>query len=56
MLLVLVEQDVEFLLELADHLYLVNHGDIAAEIRPGERMNHQAIMDMYFGESLAPMT
>jgi branched-chain amino acid transport system ATP-binding protein len=55
-LLVLVEQDVEFLLELADHLYLVNHGEVAAEIRPGESMNHQAIMDMYFGESLGPTT
>ena len=55
-LLVLVEQDVEFLLELAEHLYLVNHGEVAAEIRPGESINHQAIMDMYFGESLGPMT
>lgn len=47
--LVVVEQDVEFLLELAQHLYLINHGEVAAEIKPGERMNHQAIMDMYFG-------
>jgi branched-chain amino acid transport system ATP-binding protein len=47
--LVVVEQDVEFLLDLADHLYLVNHGEIATEIRPGESMNHQAIMEMYFG-------
>ena len=54
--LVVVEQDVEFLLDLADHLYLVNHGEIAAEIRPGETMNHQAIMEMYFGRSVGPMT
>ena len=49
-LLVVVEQDVEFLLDLAEHLYLVNHGEVAAEIRPGEAMNHQAIMEMYFGK------
>jgi branched-chain amino acid transport system ATP-binding protein len=54
--LVVVEQDVEFLLELAEHLYLVNHGEVATEIRPGETMNHQAIMDMYFGRSVGPMT
>ncbi|MDQ7246141.1 ABC transporter ATP-binding protein [Dongia sedimenti] len=54
--LVVVEQDVEFLLDLADHLYLVNHGEIAAEIRPGESMNHQAIMEMYFGRELGPLT
>ena len=54
--LVVVEQDVEFLLDLAEHLYLVNHGEIAAEIRPGESMNHQAIMEMYFGRELGPLT
>jgi branched-chain amino acid transport system ATP-binding protein len=54
--LVVVEQDVEFLLDLADHLYLVNHGEIAAEIKPGESMNHQAIMEMYFGRELGALT
>lgn len=54
--LVVVEQDVEFLLDLADHLYLVNHGEIATEIRPGETMNHQQIMEMYFGTRVGPMT
>jgi branched-chain amino acid transport system ATP-binding protein len=47
--LVVVEQDVEFLLELVHHLYLINHGTVAAEIKPGERMNHADIMAMYFG-------
>lgn len=55
-MLVVVEQDVEFLLDLADHFYLINHGDIAAEIRPGESMDHQAIMEMYFGQRVGPMT
>lgn len=54
--LVVVEQDVEFLLDLADHLYLVNHGEVATEIRPGEMMNHQAIMEMYFGKAVGPLT
>ena len=47
--LVVVEQDVEFLLELAQHLYLVNHGVAAAEILPGENLDHGDIMRMYFG-------
>jgi branched-chain amino acid transport system ATP-binding protein len=55
-MLVVVEQDVEFLLELADHLYLVNHGEVATEIKPGAAMDHQAIMEMYFGRHVGPMT
>jgi branched-chain amino acid transport system ATP-binding protein len=47
--LIVVEQDVEFLLELASHLYLINHGRVAAEIKPGETMDHREIMAMYFG-------
>jgi len=54
--LLVVEQDVEFLLDLADHLYLVNHGAVAAEIRPGETMDHKAIMEMYFGRQTSAMT
>ncbi len=54
--LVVVEQDVEFLLDLAEHLYLVNHGEIATEIRPGEMMDHAAIMEMYFGRQVGPLT
>ncbi len=49
--LVVVEQDVEFLLGLADHLYLINHGEVASEIRPGESVDHDAIMALYFGAS-----
>jgi branched-chain amino acid transport system ATP-binding protein len=54
--LVVVEPDVEFLLDLAEHLYLVNHGEIATEIQPGEMMNHQAIMEMCFGKQAGPLT
>jgi branched-chain amino acid transport system ATP-binding protein len=47
--LIVVEQDVEFLLEISQHLYLVNHGQVAAEIKPGETMDYDEIMRMYFG-------
>jgi branched-chain amino acid transport system ATP-binding protein len=55
-MLVVVEQDVEFLLDLADHLYLINHGEVAAEIKPGATMDHEAIMEMYFGRRVGLMT
>ncbi len=47
--LVVVEQDVEFLLRLTDHLYLVNHGAVAAEFSGADRLSHDDIMDLYFG-------
>ncbi|MEQ8344762.1 MAG: ABC transporter ATP-binding protein [Sneathiellaceae bacterium] len=51
--LIVVEQDVEFLMELADQLYMINHGEVAAQIRPGEQIDHEEIMAMYFGTSAA---
>lgn len=48
--LIVVEQDIEFLLELTQQLYLVNHGAVATEIKPGERLDHGEIMSMYFGD------
>jgi branched-chain amino acid transport system ATP-binding protein len=47
--LIVVEQDVEFLLELANHLYFINHGQVETEIKPGESLAHSDIMAMYFG-------
>ncbi|TIU46786.1 MAG: ABC transporter ATP-binding protein [Mesorhizobium sp.] len=46
--LIVVEQDIEFLLELTQQLYLVNHGAVATEIKPGESLDHGEIMSMYF--------
>ena len=46
--LLVVEQDVEFLLELAPRLYLISHGAVAAELG-AESVDHDAIMAMYFG-------
>lgn len=48
--LIVVEQDIEFLLELTQQLYLVNHGAVATEIKPGESLDHGEIMSMYFGD------
>jgi len=48
--IICVEQDVEFLLELSQHLYLINHGEVGAEIKPGQTMDHGEIMSLYFGK------
>lgn len=47
--LLLVEQDIAFILSLVDRMYLVDHGDISREIKRGAEVDHQEIMDMYFG-------
>lgn len=47
--LVVVEQDVEFLLSLTQRLYLIEHGEVAREIDRADAPDHQEIMDMYFG-------
>lgn len=47
--LVVVEQDVEFLLSLTQRLYLIEHGEVAREIDRAHAPDHQEIMDMYFG-------
>ena len=47
--LVVVEQDVEFLLQLADRLYMIEHGEIAREIGRANAPDHAEIMQLYFG-------
>lgn len=47
--LLLVEQDIAFVLSLVDRMYLVDHGEITREIDRGGAVDHQEIMDMYFG-------
>ncbi|MGR4932653.1 ABC transporter ATP-binding protein [Bradyrhizobium sp. CAR08] len=47
--LLLVEQDIAFILSLVDRMYLVDHGEISREINRGAEVDHDEIMDMYFG-------
>lgn len=47
--LLLVEQDITFVLSLVDRMYLVDHGEISREIDRSSGVDHQEIMDMYFG-------
>lgn len=47
---IVVEQDVELLLSLADRLYLIEHGEVVREIAKDNAPDHSEIMSMYFGE------
>ncbi|MEM8731348.1 MAG: ABC transporter ATP-binding protein [Pseudomonadota bacterium] len=47
---IIVEQDVELLLTLADRLYLIEHGAVVRDIAKDNTPDHQEIMNMYFGE------
>ena len=47
---VVVEQDVELLLSLADRLYLIEQGEVVREIGKDNAPDHQEIINMYFGE------
>ena len=51
--LLVVEQDVEFLLDLIDRLVMINHGEVAFEAAAGEGLDHDEIMAMYFGPGTA---
>lgn len=51
--MLIVEQDIAFVLSLVDRMYFVDHGEIAREIDRGSDVDHQEIMDMYFGEHAA---
>ncbi|WP_394890451.1 ABC transporter ATP-binding protein [Mesorhizobium sp. AaZ16] len=47
--LIVVEQDVEFLLELTERLYLISHGENETEVARGQGADHHRLMEMYFG-------
>ena len=46
--LILVEQDVEFMMELTDRLYLIEKGQVALESTP-QNVDNSQILEMYFG-------
>lgn len=48
---IVVEQDVELLLTVADRLYLIEHGEVVREIAKENAPDHQEIMNLYFQES-----
>ena len=50
MTLIVVEQDVEFLMGLADTLFMMEHGSVVLEIPPGGQLNQAEIMALYFGK------
>lgn len=51
--LLLVEQDIAFILSLVDRMYLIDHGEVSREINRGADVDHHEIMDMYFGSESA---
>lgn len=52
--MLIVEQDISFVLSLVDRMYFVDHGEITREIHRGSDVDHHEIMDMYFGERSTP--
>lgn len=52
--LLLVEQDIAFVLSLVDRMYLIDHGEVAREVARGGSVDHDEIMRMYFGDRSAP--
>jgi len=47
--LIVVEQDVEFLLALTQRLYMIEHGAVAREIDRNDGLDHAEVMQLYFG-------
>ncbi|MBO6540023.1 MAG: ABC transporter ATP-binding protein [Rhizobiaceae bacterium] len=50
--LIVVEQDIEFLMELTNRLYLIEHGEVVREIDRASTPDHDEVMQLYFGEAL----
>ena len=50
--LILVEQDIEFLMSLTDRLYLIEHGEVVREIDRANSPDHDEVMQLYFGEAV----
>jgi len=48
---ILVEQDIEFLMEFTDRMYLLEKGRIVAEVDKYNLLDHKSILDIYFGDS-----
>lgn len=46
---IVVEQDINFMLRLSDYFYLVHQGQVTAEFRADDHLDHAQIMDLYLG-------
>jgi branched-chain amino acid transport system ATP-binding protein len=49
--LIVVDQDVEFLLDLTSRLYLIEQGRVALKTGRGQEIDEGQILEMYFGRS-----
>ena len=49
--LIVVDQDVEFLLDLTSRLYLIEQGRVALQTGRGQEIDEGQILEMYFGRS-----
>ena len=49
--ILIVEQDIEFLLNLVDTLYMFDHGSISSPIEQQNMPDHENIMNLYFGNA-----
>jgi branched-chain amino acid transport system ATP-binding protein len=49
--LIVVDQDVEFLLDLTSRLYLIEQGRVALKTGRGYEIDEGQILEMYFGRS-----
>ncbi|WP_257625495.1 MULTISPECIES: ATP-binding cassette domain-containing protein [unclassified Rhizobium] len=47
--LIVVEQDIEFLLTLTRRLYFISHGEMNSALSADEKPSNKEIMEMYFG-------
>jgi branched-chain amino acid transport system ATP-binding protein len=51
--ILLVEQDVAFVLSLVDRMYLVDHGEVTREVTKGAGIEQEEIVRIYFGKERA---
>jgi branched-chain amino acid transport system ATP-binding protein len=49
--LIVIDQDVEFLLDLTSRLYLIEQGRVALQTGRGQEIDEGQILEMYFGRS-----
>jgi branched-chain amino acid transport system ATP-binding protein len=47
--ILLVEQDIAFVLSLVDRMYMIDHGAVTREIDRAGAVDHEEIMEIYFG-------